>query len=670
MTLIIPGFFFLIYVYQVSFQQLSGRESAVRAFLISFGFTAAITELLSIFDLLNIRTVFLSWCFLTGILVMMFVWKLKSENWKFPDYRKIFDLARFKYLSNLEWIIILSILCILILTFIIAFFSPPNNFDSMTYHMARVDHWIQQKSVNFYATSIPRQNYSMPLAEYQILHIQLLSKSDQFANLVQWMGYVILIILVSEFTKTHRVSRQGQLLAALFAATIPMAILQSSSTQNDIIVSVFCLSFAYYLSRTMNSPSRNDTIFGGLAFGLALLTKGTAYIFCAGIGLIYGLVSLIHHSRETRIKLIKSYSFMIVFALILNVGFYQRNLDLYGHPLSTETGRLTVDDFSLGGVYSNIVRNSSAHLAVPIPSINEKISARVSAHLGDLAEDPDITFPGSPFKIHFLINDDQAGNPIHLLLISVVIVLILAKRKNRDSSIDSHIGAVILSFLLFSALLKWQPWGSRLQLPIFILGAPLVGYYIDSVNKSRSLSYVISASLFIFCLPFVFLNSTRPLVPFFTVDSPLRSNLVKRFFSNRPNLYDEYSIIIAPFYKDISILHTDRQLLYFSSSIKLHEDYLTVINMINNLDEEYIGLDLGENDWEYPLSVLTNRSDPAGFPYFIHVNVGDISRHLNGDTDLYPDYVISTKKSGADWLIANHYELVVDTLSIDLYQKR
>ncbi len=418
-------------MYLASFQLLTRRESAVKAFLITFGCTAVITEFLSLFDLLTVQAVFASWCGLIGLLGILFLRKLKDGNWKFTRVRSIFNLAGLKDLSLLEKFIILSILSILILTFLIAIYSPPNNFDSMTYHMARVVHWIQQKSVSFYPTSIPRQNHSMPLVEYLILHLQLLSKSDQYANLVQWAGFVILILLGSEFTRLFQVSRKGQLLAALFAATIPMAILQSSSTQNDLIVSVFCVSFAYYLSRILQSPTRDETVFGGLALGLALLTKGTAYIFCASIGLVYGSVSLIRQTQEIRIKLIKSYFLMIMLALILNVGFYQRNFNLYGNPLSTETERITVDNLTLGGLYSNLVRNYSAHLAVPIPALNEKLSSEVSTLLGDLADHPAYTFSGTQFKIHFLINDDHSGNPIHLLLISLLILLILANRKKR-----------------------------------------------------------------------------------------------------------------------------------------------------------------------------------------------------------------------------------------------
>ena len=181
----------------------------------------------------------------------------------------------------------------LLTTFIIALTSPPNNFDSMTYHMARISNWIQNQNISYYPTSIPRQNYSMPLAEYVILHLQIMSQTDKFANLVQWSGFLLVILLVSKIADHLQISRRGKLLSALFAATIPMAILQSSSTQNDLITGLGCLSFGYFLLRTIREKSWNMLSYSGLSLELPLMTKGTAYIYCAAIGIVISISELL-----------------------------------------------------------------------------------------------------------------------------------------------------------------------------------------------------------------------------------------------------------------------------------------------------------------------------------------------------------------------------------------
>jgi hypothetical protein len=80
---------------------------------------------------------------------------------------------------------------------VIAVVAPPNTWDGMSYHMARVAHWIQDQSVRHFSTSYLPQLYQMPWAEFAITHLQILSGSDIFANCVQWGGMAGSLIGVS-----------------------------------------------------------------------------------------------------------------------------------------------------------------------------------------------------------------------------------------------------------------------------------------------------------------------------------------------------------------------------------------------------------------------------------------------------------------------------------------
>ena len=73
---------------------------------------------------------------------------------------------------------VLPIGVIVSLTGLIAFVAPPNNYDSMTYHLGRVVHWIQNHSVQHYPTNIDRQLFMPPWAEFAITHFYLLSTDD------------------------------------------------------------------------------------------------------------------------------------------------------------------------------------------------------------------------------------------------------------------------------------------------------------------------------------------------------------------------------------------------------------------------------------------------------------------------------------------------------------
>ena len=77
------------------------------------------------------------------------------------------------------------------MTLIVGATSPPNNWDSMSYHLSRIQYWIQGSGIHFFDTNNFRQNLFSPLSEFIILHTQILSDTDLFANLVQWVCYII-----------------------------------------------------------------------------------------------------------------------------------------------------------------------------------------------------------------------------------------------------------------------------------------------------------------------------------------------------------------------------------------------------------------------------------------------------------------------------------------------
>ena len=88
------------------------------------------------------------------------------------------------------------------------------------------------------------------------------------------------------------------------------------------------------------------------------------------------------------------------------------------------------------------------------------------------------------------------------------------------------------------------------------------------------------------------------------------------------------------------------------------------------LDISWVGLQLGSNDWEYPIWVLTDRVGGEGKPAFYHIGVADTSRELDPGIDPGPEYIISTRIPPILDVDGIKYDLVIDTPSIDLLKKR
>ena len=60
--------------------------------------------------------------------------------------------------STFERLALLGLLSILSLTALVAWLTPPQTWDSLNYHMSRVAHWAQERSVGPFATGIEIQN--------------------------------------------------------------------------------------------------------------------------------------------------------------------------------------------------------------------------------------------------------------------------------------------------------------------------------------------------------------------------------------------------------------------------------------------------------------------------------------------------------------------------------
>jgi hypothetical protein len=124
--------------------------------------------------------------------------------------------------SMVDGLLLLGPGLILGLALAVALLAQPNNWDSMTYHLARVAQWASRGSVGAYPTSIPRQLYNPPWAEYAVLHLYLLWGGDHLANLVQWASLLGCLAGASLLASQLGADRRGQMVTAALVATLPM----------------------------------------------------------------------------------------------------------------------------------------------------------------------------------------------------------------------------------------------------------------------------------------------------------------------------------------------------------------------------------------------------------------------------------------------------------------
>jgi len=514
-------------------------------------------------------------------------------------------------------------------TGLIALAAPPNTWDSMTYHMGRVAHWAQNGRVAPFATHIPRQLQYPPWAEFAILQLQVLSGGDRLANLVQWGAYVGCLGGAGLIAARLGADRGGQTLAGVVAATLPMALLQATSTQNDLVVSLWLVCLVVF--GTERPLRRGSTSLAGASLGLAALTKFTGLLF--GLPLAAGLVLWQARQGDRAAALAKMVVLAGVIVVALNAGHAARTLGLVrangwrlgeapasraAAPMPTLSSTPSVSSPPVAGpastrrrfpaparqvnqiwdapaLASNILRNVGLYLGTPWPVVNDRLSALIAAAhawIGADPGDPATTYPRGSYRgVVFTPHEDSAGDVVHLALTVLAAALIpwsSRQWRRRRTWFALLLGLCALTFCL---VLKWQPWHTRLQLPLLILAAPLVASVLGEVLGGR-LARGLGIALLALALSWLLWAPPRPLL-------------------------GPGSVLVVP-----------RAAQYFANRPDLEADYRVATSLARAQGCRSIGLVMGGNDWDYPFWALLDHTAGGGELRISHVRVDNVTRHL------------------------------------------
>ena len=448
-----------------------------------------------------------------------------------------------------------------------------------------------------------------------IMHLQLLSGTDLLSNFVQWHAMVGCIIGASLIAKQLGVNKSGQFFAAVFTATLPMGIMQASSTQTDYAAAFWIICFVHYVLRSRGTESVNwPCYFGiGLSLGLAILVKATAYIYA----LFFLSWLVISQLKSFRFKALTPLCVVAVLVVAINAGHLLRNYDLYGHPLGpmdegTQGLKYSNDIYTPRAFASNILRNVGTHITgTPIKGVNSATAkAIVYLHkiIGIDPNDPRTTWAGTQFgPPSHKFYDEIDGNPVHLVLIllSYPLILVFSKlRKSIDIMIYSL--AVLAVFLLFCFYLRWGPWHSRVHTGLFVLWAPVVAAVMLKIFNKHVLS-VAAVVLLILAVPWLLWCVQKPLVG--------------------PG----------------NIFTTPRNELYFGTpSLGIKEPYLNAKDFLKDKELEQVGLILTSEPWEYPMLMLLHQDNLD--IQFQHINVTNVSNRFYDVApfdEFLPDTVIA-----------------------------
>jgi hypothetical protein len=437
--------------------------------------------------------------------------------------------------------------------FLSGLLAAPNNYDSMVYHLPRVMQWASRGSLDIYPTGIPFQVTNPALAEYGILHLFLLTRSDRFFFLVQFAAWLGCLRLIWMLTREN-----ARATAFLLAAALPMGVLQASSTQNELVAAFWLLHLFLSLKTCEGSPRLADSLFAGLSLGLLLATKGTAYLYAAPLLAVCFLRNL------RNIGNLRALVITLLIGLAVNAPYFARELAAFGTPLPSAGEALFNGRHTPAALLSNLLKNGALELNGPFAWWNSAVLGALGfLHqvLGVSPGDPALTLSHSGFSLPPLfLYEDFDGNPLFTLLALALLPLLFRRGARTPLTVAA------LSFAAL-ATLKWSSWHARYHLPLLLLLVPGVAEALENRVGAKGARSV-AVLLCVFALPYAFENRMKPLLP----------------LPGRPAIYE-----------------LAREQQYFAASPPFFAPYRRALEPIRASGCRVVGVASKESSFEYPL---------------------------------------------------------------------
>lgn len=605
----------------------SWRLAFLRTAVLWGSYAIITAEVLSLLSWITSSGLSLVWLLAMCLLVGILIWWLKrGGKIRWPTCQLPSD-----WLSR---ILVIGVVVIILVTGLIAWLAPPQAVDSLHYHMSRVAHWAQEKSLRHFATGIEIQNSRSPGAQIFILHFYALSSGDRLANFVQWFSMIGSLIGITLIVRQLGGNTLAEILSVVFSASLPMGIAQASSTMTDYVVAFWVVCIATESLRLLtNFIQERSLIYLGLAIGLVVVSKPTSLPYLIPFVIIVGIVLI------QRCGLFQSMSRALIIlglVLVLNAGYLTRNYRTYSsfvNPQELSVHRNEI--MNLKGLLSNLLRNAGLQAGTPWPKINQELYRAITAvhvKMGLDLNDPRTTAHG-----YFAIDrpnrfETSAGNPAHALIAFVLFIVLIIRFRYFGKEPLIYGLVVVSTFILFSFMFKWQIWGSRYHLPFFVLLAPLTAHVLEQ-SVHQNVAKLIGIVLILICWPWLVGINQRPLI----------------------REISEYPVG--------SVLDESRDDLLFVNVQKYKDPYLNVVGMIQEKQCSQIGLMISGASMEYPLWVLLGA--PRNDLWIEWIEKGTPSAKWSR-TDFTPCAVIC-ESCPEDWEVIRGLPIVFDRFGFQLF---
>ena len=562
----------------------------------------------SLLHALNFLTLCGSYLVVDGVVLVLAVRKK----------RLVLKLSRIKEINmrlfSADVIMGAGILLLFAIVLRYAWHAVPYNWDSMTYHLARIANWEQNESVLPYATHIERQIASPVLGAYVNLFVYILGgRHDSLLNLLQCFSFGTNAVILYGISRKLGVDRKTAFLAPILYLCTPIALAEATTTQVDNFSTLWLLAFVYFILDLINIDKAlkwdreigERVVFTSFCIALGYLAKPSV-CFAMAVFLLWLLI--VSKKRRTELKIVFRYICLAIPAMTILLPGLLMNRKAFGTLFHSGVGqRQLIGTANPKYVLVNFLKNFTFNLAsskvettrIQIENSLYRISELLQIDLNNpfISEDGRIfEFPAFP-----ALSCDEALNMFLLVAALGMLIWFLFSRKRQKQLVRGFSACAISSYLIFCCFLRWERFINRYLIAYFALLVVFIVTQIHDMIKSMRkpiAGYAVSGilvfgSLINYCNEVQYL---RDIAPF-----------------SRPDGYFTY-------YKDMK------------------DEYLPILEQVKSGEEKKIGLVIREDTFEYPIWAIMQDENCEIRHIMVNNNLSQYEKQ-----DFIPDYIIAER---------------------------
>ncbi|OGH99332.1 MAG: hypothetical protein A2104_01985 [Candidatus Melainabacteria bacterium GWF2_32_7] len=185
-----------------------------------------------------------------------------------------------------------------LISLFLVIFVPSSSPDSLQYHLSRIGMWLQNQTLAHFETADTRQNIYSINSEILILWPMIFLKTSLLAAFLQYFAYFGCIFTLFVFLRYLKISMRRTLWTVFISASLPAAIIESSSTQTNLVVAFFLFVSLYLFIYGVKENNKKALIFSAIAFSIDLGIKYSTFFFVPIFGIIFLLISLRENKKD------------------------------------------------------------------------------------------------------------------------------------------------------------------------------------------------------------------------------------------------------------------------------------------------------------------------------------------------------------------------------------